>query len=159
MADPAPLSFTTRGGGGGGLGVSHTRTGPGRPPVIGPGDNNINSTGKSARMGSTSDTGQRGSSGGFLCFAAKLRPAKPHHPPPCQPSELPTLQSTTRALPVGLAARSTGGMPRGSICAACALPVGLAARSTGGMPRGSICAACALLLRRVFLQQPRLSPS
>ena len=37
MADPAPLSFKTRGGGGGGgggLGVSHTRTGPGRPPVV-----------------------------------------------------------------------------------------------------------------------------
>ena len=33
MADPAPLSFKTRGGGGGGWGVSHTRTGPSRPPV------------------------------------------------------------------------------------------------------------------------------
>ena len=34
MADRAPLSFKTRGGGGGGggWGVSHTRTGPGRPP-------------------------------------------------------------------------------------------------------------------------------
>ena len=32
MADPAPLSFKTRGGGGGGWGGSHTRTGPGRPP-------------------------------------------------------------------------------------------------------------------------------
>ena len=29
---PAPLSFKTRGGGGGWGGVSHTRTGPGRPP-------------------------------------------------------------------------------------------------------------------------------
>ena len=34
MADPAPLSFKTRGGGGGGgWRVSHTRTGPGRPPM------------------------------------------------------------------------------------------------------------------------------
>ena len=32
MADPTPLSFKTRGGGGG-WGVSHTKTGPGRPPV------------------------------------------------------------------------------------------------------------------------------
>ena len=32
MADPAPLSFKTRGGGGGAGGGSHTRTGPGRPP-------------------------------------------------------------------------------------------------------------------------------
>ena len=30
---PTPLSLKTRGGGGGGWGVSHTRTGPGRPPV------------------------------------------------------------------------------------------------------------------------------
>ena len=32
MADPAPLSFKTLGGGGGWGGL-HTRTGPGRPPV------------------------------------------------------------------------------------------------------------------------------
>ena len=30
---PTPLSLKTRGGGGGGGWVSHTRTGPGRPPV------------------------------------------------------------------------------------------------------------------------------
>ena len=30
---PTPLSLKTREGGGGGGGVSHTRTGPGSPPV------------------------------------------------------------------------------------------------------------------------------
>ena len=33
---PTPLSLKTTLGGGGGWGVSHTRTGPGRPPVVSP---------------------------------------------------------------------------------------------------------------------------